>query len=43
MKGLIIVLLCGAVPLFAYLLAAILDDTMNGTVAAYTFLATLAA
>jgi len=41
MRGLIIVLLSGAVPLVAYLLSAILDDTAGGNIAAYVFLASI--
>jgi hypothetical protein len=41
MRGLLIVLLLGAVPLCAYLLALIFDESIPGNVAAYTFLATL--
>jgi hypothetical protein len=42
MKGVGLVLLCGAVPLAAYVLALILDDSPGGTIAVYAYLASLA-
>jgi hypothetical protein len=42
MKGVGLVLLCGAVPLAAYVLALILDESPGGTIAAYAYLASLA-
>jgi hypothetical protein len=42
MKGVVLVLLCGVVPLAAYVLTLALDDSNGGTIAAYAFMASLA-